>query len=96
MLGAIERNKPSAVGAGIGEITAFGAEGTGSYGAAPPRYLRAEGETVIEVIRPNCQHRGHGGKSDSTDADTAANAIPARDATAPRSPSALRHLSPIS
>lgn len=42
-------------------------EGTGSYGAGLARHLRAEGEVVIEVIRPNRQQRRRNGKlSDST------------------------------
>jgi transposase len=66
----------------FGEVHAFGVEGTSSYGAGLARYLRAEGESVIEVIRPNRQHRRHHGKSDPTDANAAAKALLAGDATA--------------
>jgi hypothetical protein len=38
---------------GLGEVLAFGVEGTGCYGAGLARHLRASGEVVIEVIRPN-------------------------------------------
>ena len=34
-------------------ITAFGVEGTGSWGANLTRYLRAQGQDVIEVNRPD-------------------------------------------
>ena len=38
---------------GLGPITAFGVEGTGSWGANLTRYLRAQGQDVIEVNRPD-------------------------------------------
>jgi transposase len=66
----------------FGEVDAFGVEGTGSYGAGLARYLRGQGEVVIEVIRPNRQHRRQHGKSDPTDADAAAKALLAGDADA--------------
>ena len=37
----------------LGEIDAFGVEGTGSYGAGLARFLKGEGHSVIEVNRPN-------------------------------------------
>jgi transposase len=58
-----------------GGVQTFGVEGTGCYGAGLMRYLRAEGEIVIEVIRPNRQVRRLRGKSDPTDADAAASAV---------------------
>jgi len=36
---------------GLGEIEAFGVEGTGSYGAGLARFLRGQGHSVIEVNR---------------------------------------------
>jgi transposase len=49
-------------------------EGTGSYGAALARYLRAEGVTVVEVDRPDRRSRRRCGKSDPLDAYAAARA----------------------
>lgn len=60
---------------GLGHIEAFGLEGTGSYGAGLARYLCREGESVVEVIRPNRQARRRNGKSDPADADAAASAV---------------------
>ncbi len=37
----------------LGEVVAFGVEGTGSYGAGLARYLAGHGRTVIEVSRPD-------------------------------------------
>lgn len=37
----------------LGEIDAFGVEGTGSYGAGLARFLRGQGHKVIEVNRPD-------------------------------------------
>jgi len=65
---------------GYGQVSAWGIEGTGSYGAGLARYLLARGETVVEVIRPNRQHRRHHGKSDPADADAAASAVISGDA----------------
>ncbi len=60
---------------GLGEVRAFGVEGTGCYGAGLARHLRAHGEVVIEVIRPNRQARRLRGKSDPADAEAAASAV---------------------
>lgn len=65
---------------GLGEVEAFGLEGTGSYGAALARYLRRESQLVLEVIRPNRQARRRNGKSDPADADAAASAVLSGDA----------------
>jgi transposase len=59
----------------LGGVRTFGVEGTGCYGAGLSRYLRREGEVVIEVIRPNRQVRRLRGKSDPADADAAASAV---------------------
>src|SRR5205814_9876854 len=54
---------------------AFGVEGTGCYGAALARHLRAREMLVVEVMRPNRQTRRRKGKSDPTDAEAAARAV---------------------
>ena len=53
----------------LGEVRAFGVEGTACYGVGLARNLRAHGQVVIEVIRPNRQARRLRGKSDPADAD---------------------------
>jgi len=60
---------------GLGEIEAFGVEGTGSYGAGLARFLRSQGHNVIEVNRPDRATRRRLGKSDPTDAEMAARAV---------------------
>jgi len=57
-----------------GELDRVGVEGTGAWGAGLSRFLIAEGITVVEVDRPNRQHRRRHGKSDTTDAEAAARA----------------------
>lgn len=59
---------------GHGELERVGVEGTGAYGAALARHLRAEGVTVMEVNRPDRQTRAAVGKSDPLDAYAAARA----------------------
>jgi transposase len=56
-------------------------EGTGSWGVGLARYLRDHGVPVIDVNRPNRQHRQRVGKSDPTDAEAAARAVQAGVAT---------------
>jgi transposase len=60
---------------GLGEVRAFGVEGSGCYGVGLARHLRAHGQVVIEVIRPNRQARRLRGKSDPADAEAAAAAV---------------------
>lgn len=60
---------------GLGEVEAFGLEGTGSYGAGLARHLGAAGHKVIEVVRPNRQARRRNHKSDPADAEAAARAV---------------------
>jgi len=60
---------------GLGEIDAFGVEGTGSYGAGLARFLRSQGHKVIEVNRPDRSVRHRLGKSDPTDAEMAARSV---------------------
>jgi transposase len=64
-----------------GEVLAVGVEGTGSWGAGLSRHLRARGVNVIEVNRTNRQTRRRKGKTDTVDAEAAARAVLAGDAT---------------
>ena len=57
-------------------------EGTGTYGAVLARVLREQGSEVLEVSRPNRSKRHLRGKSDPTDAENAARAVLAGEATA--------------
>lgn len=66
----------------FGPVRAFGIEGTGSYGAGLTRALVAQGHAVVEVNRPNRQLRHQHGKSDPLDAESAARAVLAGQATA--------------
>lgn len=65
----------------LGRFERAGVEGTGAYGAGLCRHLLAEGVEVIEVDRPNRQRRRRRGKSDPTDAESAARAVLAGEAT---------------
>ncbi len=60
---------------GFGPVRCFGVEGTGSYGAALARHLRAVGHTVVEVDRPDRRTRRLQGKSGPVDAEAAARAV---------------------
>ena len=60
---------------GLGEIRAFGIEGTGSYGAGVARFLTGRGYDVVEVNRPDRATRYRKGKSDPTDAESAARSV---------------------
>ena len=60
---------------GLGEIAAFGVEGTGSYGAGLSRFLSERDHEVIEVNRPDRSVRRRLGKSDSIDAESAARSV---------------------
>jgi transposase len=66
---------------GLGEPVAWGIEGTGCYGAALARFLAANGQLVLEVNRPDRAARRRHGKSDPVDAQAAARAVQAGDAT---------------
>jgi transposase len=57
-----------------GELDRVGVEGTGAWGAGLARFLTAQNVTVVEVDRPNRQHRRRHGKSDPADAEAAARA----------------------
>jgi transposase len=66
---------------GLGEVQAWGVEGTGSYGAGLVRFLAASGQRVLEVNRPDRATRRRRGKSDPVDADAAARTVQAGEAT---------------
>lgn len=66
----------------FGALRRAGVEGTGSYGAALARTLRAEAVTVVEVNRPDRSARRRRGKNDAVDAEAAAHAVLSGDATA--------------
>jgi transposase len=57
-----------------GEVDKVGVEGTGSWGVGLARFLHRHEVMVVEVDRPNRQHRRRVGKSDDTDAISAARA----------------------
>jgi transposase len=59
----------------FGVVGRAGVEGTGCYGAALARYLRAENVQVLEVNRPDRAARRRRGKSDLLDAEAAALAV---------------------
>ena len=58
-----------------GDVVVVGVEGTGSWGAGLTRHLTAAGVDVLEVMRPNPQHRRRYGTSDEADAIGAARAV---------------------
>jgi transposase len=66
----------------FGALRRAGVEGTGSYGAALARTLRAEAVTVVEVNRSDRSARRRRGKKDAVDAEAAAHAVLSGDATA--------------
>ncbi len=66
----------------FGPITQAGVEGTGSFGYRLAQFLTGAGVPVFEVNRPNRVIRRRRGKSDSVDAEAAARAVLAGDATA--------------
>jgi transposase len=59
----------------FGAVDSVGVEGTGAWGAGLARFLTAQSVMVIEVRRGNRQHRRRHGKSDPTDAVSAARAV---------------------
>jgi transposase len=65
---------------GLGQVQAWGVEGTGCYGAGLARYLRQAGQVVLEVNRPDRAARRRG-KSDPVDAEAAARAVQAGEVT---------------
>jgi transposase len=65
----------------FGALARAGIEGSGSFGVGLARFLRARGVEVVEVNRPNRQHRRRFGKHDTTDAEAAARALQADTVT---------------
>ena len=59
---------------GFGEVEQIGVEGTGSWGVGLARFLADQEVVVVEVDRPNRQTRRKQGKSDPTEAVSAARA----------------------
>ena len=59
----------------FGLVCRAGVEGTGTYGAGLAHALRAHGIEVREVNRPDRSQRRLRGKSDPTDAESAARAV---------------------
>jgi transposase len=70
--------------AGFGTMRCAGVEGTSSYGAGLARHLRARGIEVLEVERPERRRRSshrNREKSDPSDAEAAARAVLAGEAS---------------
>ncbi|WP_143591783.1 IS110 family transposase [Thermoactinospora rubra] len=67
---------------GHGRLHRAGVEGTSSHGVALNRYLLGQEIQVLEVNRPNRAVRRRRGKSDAVDAENAARAVLAGEATA--------------
>jgi transposase len=85
-------------GRSFGNLKCAGVEGTGTYGVGLARLLRDHHIEVLEVNRPDRAKRRLQGKSDPTDAESAARAVLSGSATAiPKSQSgaaeAMRTLS---
>ena len=68
----------------LGQIQAWGIEGTGSFGAGLTRFLRSQGQVVVEVNRPDRAARRRRGKSDPLDAEAAARAVQAHQGSIPK------------
>lgn len=66
----------------FGRLKRAGVEGTGTYGAGLASVLREHGVEVFEVNRPDRSKRRLQGKSDPTDAESAARAVLSGSATA--------------
>ncbi len=69
---------------GFGSLKCAGVEGTSSYGAGLTRHLRAMGIEVLEVERPEHRRRSSRSnlqKSDPSDAEAAARAVLAGEAS---------------
>jgi transposase len=66
----------------FGDLQRAGVEGTGTYGAGLARLLGEQGVVVWEVNRPDRSNRRLRGKSDPTDAESAARAVLSGNASA--------------
>ena len=65
----------------LGDLEAFGIEGTGSYGVGLASFVRRQGLRVVEVNRCDRRKRRNNGKSDTLDAEAAARSVLAGVAT---------------
>ncbi|MGO9959673.1 MAG: IS110 family transposase [Solirubrobacteraceae bacterium] len=61
--------------ASLGRVSAFGIEGTGSYGVGLASFLRRSGHRIVEVNRGDRRSRRSNGKSDALDAESAARSV---------------------
>ena len=61
--------------ASVGEVSAWGVEGTGSYGVGLASFLRRSGHRLVEVNRGDRRSRRNNGKTDTLDAEAAARAV---------------------
>jgi transposase len=68
--------------ASLGRVSAFGIEGTGSYGVGVASFLRRNGHRIIEVNRGDRRSRRSNGKTDTLDAEAAARAVLSGEAAA--------------
>jgi transposase len=68
--------------ASLGRVSAFGIEGTGSYGVGLASFLRRSGHRIVEVNRGDRRSRRNNGKTDTLDAEAAARAVLSGKATA--------------
>jgi len=59
----------------FGTLQRAGVEGTGTYGAGLARFLTEQGIEVLEINRPDRSMRRFKGKSDPTDAESAARTV---------------------
>ena len=59
----------------FGDLQRAGIEGTGTYGAGLARFLSEQGVQVLEINRPDRSMRRFRGKSDPTDAESAARTV---------------------
>ena len=66
----------------FGEVKRAGIEGTGTYGAGLTHFLIEQGVDVFEINRPDRSMRRFRGKSDPTDAESAARTVLSGSATA--------------
>ena len=66
----------------LGDVEAFGIEGTGSYGVGLASFVRRQGLRVVEVNRCDRRKRRNNGKNDTLDAESAARSVLAGVATA--------------
>ncbi|WP_420626462.1 IS110 family transposase [Candidatus Poriferisodalis sp.] len=66
----------------LGRPTAFGVEGTGSYGVGLASWLRRSGYRLVEVNRGDRRSRRTNGRTDTLDAEAAARSVLSGQATA--------------